>query len=74
MYIIDSIGPVSCIERCPHFRGTNVPFGTGESVLFMEVSSIQVCPYIVQVPYMYILYTVHVCILHVTIEAALYYV
>ena len=40
-----------------------------ESVLFIEVSSIQVCPYIggsIRV------YTVHVCILHVTIEAAIH--
>ena len=40
---------MSLIERCPHFRGcfkyTNDVFGTEKSVLFMEVSSIQGCPY-----------------------------
>ena len=33
------------IVRCLHFKETNEGFGTDESVLFMEVSSIQGCPY-----------------------------
>ena len=34
---------MSCIERCPHFRGKFI-FGTHQSVLDTEVSLFQECP------------------------------